>query len=84
MYPEPANAQRYARVEHLCHETGLSVSEVALAYLLSQPFVTVPVVGCKTQAHLWDTVAAASARLTPVQIAYLERGEHADPGICAS
>lgn len=81
-YPLPQNTQRFARIEHMAAETGLRVSEIVMAYLLSQPFVTVPVVGCKTQAHLRDTVAAAKARLDPLQIAFLERGEHATGGIC--
>jgi aryl-alcohol dehydrogenase-like predicted oxidoreductase len=76
------NRQRFSRVQTLAQEAHLTISQIALAYLLSQPFVTVPVVGCKTAAHLQDTVAAAAARLTPLQIAYLERGQHPEGGLC--
>lgn len=81
-YPVDANRERFARIQTLAQATGMTVSQIVLAYLLSQPFVTVPVVGCKTQAHLQDTVAAAAARLTPLQIAYLERGQHPEGGLC--
>ena len=73
-YPRAANLQRYERLQHVADESNLTVSEIMLGYLLSQPFVTVPVVGCKTEAHLRDTLGAAEARLDPIQVAYLERG----------
>ncbi len=74
-YPMEENAQRFARVQHLTEVTGLTVSQVVLGYLLSQPFVTVPIVGCKTLSHLRDTMVAADVRLDPAQVAYLEKGE---------
>jgi aryl-alcohol dehydrogenase-like predicted oxidoreductase len=76
MYPLAENRQRFNRIQHLAAETGLSVTQLALGYLLSQPFVTVPVVGCKTMPHLHDTMNAADVLLDPMQVAYLERAEH--------
>lgn len=76
MYPLAENRQRFNRIQHLASETGMTVTQIVLGYLFSQPFVTVPVVGCKTLPHLRDTMNAAAARLDPMQIAYLERGEH--------
>jgi len=83
-YPEIPNRQRLERLRHITEEHGLSVSQVVLGYLLSQPFVTVPVVGCKTEAHLRDTLSAADTRLAPAQVAYLERGarREAEEGVC--
>jgi aryl-alcohol dehydrogenase-like predicted oxidoreductase len=75
MYPPAENARRFQRIQRLASETGLTVTQIVLGYLLSQPFVTVPIVGCKTLPHLRDTMNAADVRLDPMQIAYLERGE---------
>jgi len=72
-YPLGRNLKRFERIQSVVTETGLTISQVVLGYLLSQPFVTVPIVGCKTQAHLRDTMDAAAVTLTCEQVAYLER-----------
>jgi len=84
MYPFEENARRLARIETLSAETGLTVSQIVLGYLLSQPFVTVPIVGCKTEATLRDSLQAADVRLDPVQVAYLERGARHDASASCS
>jgi aryl-alcohol dehydrogenase-like predicted oxidoreductase len=76
-YDHSVNRQRMARIEELEGEAGLSVTQLALGYLLSQPFPTVPIVGCKTKAHLRDSLSAADVSLTPAQIAYLKSGRRA-------
>jgi len=73
-YPLDKNLMRFERMQSLAAETGLTISQIVLSYLLSRPFVTVPVVGCKTQAHLLDTMDAAAVTLTGEQVAYLLRG----------
>jgi aryl-alcohol dehydrogenase-like predicted oxidoreductase len=74
MYPLDENERRFARIQHLAAESDLSITQVVLGYLLSQPFVTVPVVGSHTPAQLRDTLSAAGVRLSPAQVAVLERG----------
>lgn len=71
-YPAAPNQARFSRMQRLARERGLSVSQVVLAYLQSQPFVTIPIVGCRTPAQLADSLAAADARLGPEDIAFLE------------
>jgi aryl-alcohol dehydrogenase-like predicted oxidoreductase len=73
-YDHKVNRKRMARIQELARETRLSVTQLVLGYLLSQPFPTIPVVGCKTRAHLLDSLSAAEARLTPAQLLYLEGG----------
>lgn len=51
---------------------GISRSQVALAWLLSRPGVTAPIVGSAKSAHLADAVAALSVRLSPEDCAELE------------
>jgi aryl-alcohol dehydrogenase-like predicted oxidoreductase len=44
---------------------------VILAYLTSQPFFVVPILGCKTIAQLNDSMSASDLTLTPAELAYL-------------
>jgi len=53
-------------------ESGLSVARIALAWLLTRPFVTSVIIGAKTQEQLADNLAASDVRLTPGQIAQLD------------
>jgi len=51
---------------------GVSQAQVALAWLLSRPVVTAPIVGATKPEHLEDAVAALSLRLSAEEIAALE------------
>lgn len=74
MYDLEETRQRLERIRHVQSQTGLSITQIVLAYLSSQPFPTIPIVGCKTPEQLADSMQAVDARLTPAQIVYLERG----------
>jgi aryl-alcohol dehydrogenase-like predicted oxidoreductase len=80
LYAGKENHERGRRVQELAAETGLTVTQVVLGYLLSQPFTTVPIVGCKTTAHLRDSLTAADVRLSPDQVRLLVYGPAADRG----
>jgi aryl-alcohol dehydrogenase-like predicted oxidoreductase len=62
---------------------GLSRAQVALAWLLSKPGVTAPIVGATGMQHLEEAVAALSLTLTDDEIAALEApyGPHPVAGI---
>jgi aryl-alcohol dehydrogenase-like predicted oxidoreductase len=51
---------------------GVSPARVALAWVLSKPFVTSVIVGVKTKAQLEDNLAASGLALTPEEIARLD------------
>ncbi len=51
---------------------GVSVARVALAWLLSRPFVTSVIIGARTGAQLDDNLAATELTLTPEQLARLD------------
>lgn len=57
----------------MAKQRGVSLAQVALAWLLAQPGVTAPIVGATKSHHLEDAVAAVSLRLTPEEIAALEK-----------
>ena len=52
---------------------GVSVAQVALAYLLAKPFVTRVIIGARTDAQLADNLAAASVVLPAEDLAALDR-----------
>ena len=58
------------RVEETAQKRGVSMTEVALAWLLGK--VTAPVVGATKMHHIEDAVKAVDLQLTPQESAYLE------------
>ncbi len=71
----PENAARYRRIQQLQTETSLSITQIVLGYLLSQPFTTIPIVGCRTVEQLGDSMQAADVRMAPEHLAFLKTGE---------
>lgn len=74
-YYSEVNFERLARVEKLAMERGLTQAQIALAYLLSQPYPVFPVIGARTLAQLSESVAAGDADLKHEDLAYLEHGQ---------
>ncbi|KAF9972645.1 hypothetical protein BGZ73_004209 [Actinomortierella ambigua] len=60
------------RVAELAEKKGASSAQVALAWLLTKPFVTAPIVGIGKEEHLYDTIAALKIALTEEECKYLE------------
>lgn len=77
VYNTPGNQARLKRAQHLSAESGLTLTQIALGYLLSQPFVTIPIVGCRSLGQLADSLSAAEVRLSTEQLRYLELGDAA-------
>ncbi len=71
-YSTRRNMNRLARIVQLSRETGLSITQIVLGYLLSQPFVTTPIIGPKSLAQLTDSLTAAEVKFTPEQVQFLE------------
>lgn len=72
VYCTEENFQRLDRVMALAHEKGMTVPQIATAYVLSVPLNIFALVGCNTGDEFRDNVAAASLKLTPEEIAWLE------------
>ena len=71
-YAYEQNFQRLDRVAQLAGEKGLSVPQVALAYVLSQPLNIFALVGCATPDEFRANAEAAAVRLTPEEMAWLD------------
>lgn len=59
-------------VATVAEQRGVSKAQVALAWMLSKPFVTAPIIGASKATHLDDAVAALSLKLDADEISALE------------
>ena len=60
------------RVGRISEQRGVSRAQVALAWVLSKPAITSPIVGATKPDHLSDAVVALTLQLTSEEIASLE------------
>src|SRR6266550_2757781 len=67
------------RVSDVAEARGLPMAQVALAWMLSKPVVTAPIIGATKPHHLDDAVAAVSVQLTPDEIRHLEEAYQPHP-----
>jgi aryl-alcohol dehydrogenase-like predicted oxidoreductase len=69
-----ANFARRDRAIELGRQLNANPIHIALAYVLSQPFPSVPLIGPRKVEELDDSIEALSIRLTPEQVRWLENG----------
>ena len=69
---EESDRRIVERVKAVAERRGVPMAQVALAWVLSKPFVTAPIIGATKLHHLEDAVAALELQLTPDEIALLE------------
>jgi aryl-alcohol dehydrogenase (NADP+) len=74
MYDDPESNDRavVAALEELSGKRGVPMAQLAMAWVLSKPEVTSPIVGVSKSSHLEDAVAAVGLKLTAEEIAALE------------
>jgi aryl-alcohol dehydrogenase-like predicted oxidoreductase len=74
LYARTAEADKrvVGRLGELAEARGVPRAQVALAWLLSKPAITAPIVGATKLHHLQDAVAAVSLKLTAEEIKSLE------------
>lgn len=60
------------RVEKLANEKGVSMAQIALAWLLHQDSVAAPIVGMHSVARVNDIVGAINVKLTSEELKHLE------------
>jgi aryl-alcohol dehydrogenase-like predicted oxidoreductase len=72
-YGTSRNAVRRQKSEALARELGRTPNEIALAYVWSQSFPGVAVIGPRRVEQIHDSLRAADLRLSPEQVALLEQ-----------
>ena len=60
------------RAADLAARRGVKPTQIALAWLLSKPDVTAPIIGASKLSHLDEAIASLDVRLEPDEIAFLE------------
>jgi aryl-alcohol dehydrogenase-like predicted oxidoreductase len=78
-YTQEDNFVIEQRVSELAEARGLPMAQVALAWMLSKPVITSPIIGATKPHHLEDAVAALSVQLTPEEIQHLEEAYRPHP-----
>jgi aryl-alcohol dehydrogenase-like predicted oxidoreductase len=72
LYGGPGDEEIIAAVRTVAEERAITPAEVALAWLLSKPGVTAPIVGATKLRHLDDAIRAVEVTLSEEEIARLE------------
>ena len=73
LYDSPSDADVIAAVRRVAGARGVPPAEIALAWLLSRPGVTAPIVGATKLEQLDQLVEAAAITLSTEEIAQLEK-----------
>ena len=71
-YCHEVNMQRLDRAGELAQEKGVTVPQLALAYVLTSPMNVYPLVGAANREELAENVAALDIVLTPQERAWLD------------
>ena len=72
LYNEPGDWDVVEVVKKVAGERGVAPAQVALAWLLSKPAVTAPIVGATKMNHLDDAIASVEIELSEDEIKALE------------
>jgi len=82
VYDLPENWARLDRAERLAKGKGWAPTQIALAYVLCQPFPTFALIGPLTEEELAESLAATKVELTSHEVMWLD-GRRADPPFAA-
>lgn len=72
LYDQPCDQDVIDAVRRVAQARGVAPARVALAWLLSQPTVTAPIIGATRMQHLEDAIAALELELSKEEVAQLE------------
>ncbi|HXZ61608.1 MAG TPA: aldo/keto reductase, partial [Acidimicrobiales bacterium] len=73
LYDQPTDFDVVDAANEVAAGRGVATPQVALAWLLSKPGVTAPIVGSTKKRHIKDALAAEELSLTPEEIVALEK-----------
>lgn len=79
LYYQDADFAVVDRVTEVAAKRGVPNAQVALAWLLSKPAVTAPIVGASKPQHLNDAIAAVGLKLDAAEIKSLEEPYRSHP-----
>jgi len=79
LYDQPSDWEVVEAVKKVAAERGEPPARLALAWLMSRPGVTAPIVGATKLRHLDDAIAAVEIELSDEEVAALEAPYQAHP-----
>ncbi|KII87981.1 hypothetical protein PLICRDRAFT_42549 [Plicaturopsis crispa FD-325 SS-3] len=68
----PGTTETVNRVDEIAKKKGISMAQVAVAWTLSKPGVSAPIIGSTSLKHLADIIGGVDVTLTEEEIKYLE------------
>jgi aryl-alcohol dehydrogenase-like predicted oxidoreductase len=71
LFHHPINQNRYRQLKALQAETGFSVTQIVLGYLLGQSFPVFPIIGPRKVEDLHESLSASEITLTAEQVDFL-------------
>jgi len=83
-YAQEDNLTTVERVSEVAEARGIPMAQVALAWMVSKPFVHSPIIGATKPHHLDDALAALSVHLTGDEVKRLEEPYRPHPVIAHS
>ena len=81
-YSTPAGEQAVEQYAQIAEQHGLNLAQMALAFLLRQPFLTSAIVGATSLAQLRTNIDAADLTLPDAVVAAIEAVHAAQPNPC--
>lgn len=72
LFDGDVNRQRLERIKRLAQKYDAQINDIVLAYLIAQPFPTIPIIGSKRLDHLQSSMNALRIALSSEELAYLE------------
>jgi aryl-alcohol dehydrogenase-like predicted oxidoreductase len=73
-FQNETTAGRLRRAQQLAAELGCTASQIALAYLMCQGFLVVPIIGTADEEHLHDALGTVQVELSSEQVRWLRDG----------
>ncbi len=78
-YCSDENFERLDRAEQLAAEKGLTIPQIAMAYVMNAPMNIFALIGSRAPQEFQANLEASALRLTPEEIAWLELATDARP-----
>lgn len=73
-YENTTSQARRERCSELAKQIGATPTQIAIAYLMNHPFISVPITGTCHQGHLTEVLSSMNIRLTSDQVQWLKNG----------
>jgi len=76
VYTSQENLARLRRTQNLAKQKGVTPVQIALAYVLNQPFPTFALIGPESLSELCESIAAPELYFSSKEVNYLEKNEN--------